>query len=47
MAREMWAAGLEGIVLKDAEAPYRRNRNAAWQKIGRPWQQKLGLRIAA
>lgn len=47
MASEMWAAGLEGIVLKDAESSYQRNRNPAWLKVGRPWQSKLGWRIAA
>lgn len=47
MAAEMWRAGLEGIVVKDAEAPYERTRSAAWRKVGRPWQQKLGWRIAA
>jgi len=34
-ARRVWAAGGEGIVLKSAEAPYRRNRNAAWLKVKR------------
>lgn len=47
MARHMWDAGLEGVVLKDATAAYTRTRNAAWLKIGRPWQQKLGWRRAA
>lgn len=32
-ARRIWAAVGEGVMLKDAEAPYRRNRNAAWQKV--------------
>lgn len=32
-ARRVWATGGEGLMLKDAEAPYRRNRNAAWQKV--------------
>ncbi|PTR08659.1 MULTISPECIES: hypothetical protein [unclassified Novosphingobium] len=32
-ARRVWATGGEGIMLKDAEAPYRRNRNAAWFKV--------------
>lgn len=32
-ARRMWSRGLEGIMLKDPLAPYRRNRNAAWQKV--------------
>jgi len=34
-ATEVWAAGGEGLVLKDAEAPYRRNRSMAWQKVKR------------
>lgn len=32
-ARRVWATGGEGIMLKDAEAPYRRNRNQAWLKV--------------
>jgi ATP-dependent DNA ligase len=32
-ARRVWAAGGEGVMLKDAESPYRRNRNDAWQKV--------------
>jgi ATP-dependent DNA ligase len=38
-ARRIWAAGGEGVMLKDAEAPYRRNRNVAWLKVkqGGPW----------
>ncbi|WP_333838788.1 ATP-dependent DNA ligase [Novosphingobium sp.] len=32
-ARRVWATKGEGLMLKDAEAPYRRNRNAAWQKV--------------
>jgi len=32
-ARHVWAAGGEGIMLKDAESPYRRLRSAAWQKV--------------
>lgn len=47
MAAEMWRAGLEGVVLKDAEAPYQRTRSAAWQKVGRPWQSKIRWRLAA
>lgn len=34
-ARRVWAARGEGIMLKDPEAPYRRNRNDAWQKVKR------------
>lgn len=47
MACEMWAAGLEGIVIKDADAPYQRTRSPAWLKCGRPWQAKIGWRKAA
>lgn len=32
-AQRVWAAGDEGLMLKDAEAPYRRNRNASWLKV--------------
>lgn len=32
-AAEVWAAGGEGLVLKDATAPYRRNRSNAWRKV--------------
>lgn len=42
LAVETWNAGGEGIVLKDASAPYRRTRANAWMKIGRPWQKRLG-----
>lgn len=41
MAAEMWRAGLEGCIFKDAEAPYQRTRNRAWMKCGRPWQSKI------
>lgn len=47
MAGEMWAAGLEGIVVKDAFAPYVRARSNAWLKVGRPWRDKLQWRKAA
>lgn len=47
MVAQIWRAGLEGIVLKDAEAPYRRTRSAAWQKVGRPWQDKIHWQQAA
>lgn len=47
MVAEMWRAGLEGIVIKDAQAPYQRTRNAAWMKCGRPWQSKIHWRLAA
>lgn len=32
MACRIWSAGGEGVVIKDPDAPYRRNRNAAWLK---------------
>lgn len=32
-ARRVWAAGGEGLMLKDAEATYRLNRNASWLKV--------------
>lgn len=32
-ARRIWAAGGEGLVLKDYSAPYQRRRCAAWQKV--------------
>lgn len=47
MVAEMWRAGLEGIVIKDAEAPYQRTRSNAWQKVGRPWQDKIRWKEAA
>lgn len=47
LVAEFWRAGLEGAVLKDAEAPYQRTRSAAWQKVGRPWQGKIRWRQAA
>lgn len=33
LARRVWAAGGEGLMLKRWDAPYRRNRNDAWQKV--------------
>ena len=33
MVQRVWADGGEGVMLKDPEAPYRRNRNASWQKV--------------
>lgn len=33
LAREVWADGGEGLMLKDPEAPYRRSRTKAWQKV--------------
>jgi ATP-dependent DNA ligase len=40
-AREVWAAGGEGLMLKDAEAGYWRGRSSAWRKVKR----KLRLRL--
>lgn len=31
--RRVWAAGGEGVVLKDASSPYRRTRSDAWMKV--------------
>ena len=47
MVAEMWKANLEGIVIKDATAPYVRQRSNAWAKVGRPWQDKIRWRQAA
>lgn len=47
VAGEMWAAGLEGIVLKDPFAAYTRARSNSWLKVGRPWRDKLEWRKAA
>lgn len=33
MANRVWAGGGEGLVLKDAEAPYERRRVKHWQKV--------------
>lgn len=43
-AKRVWASGGEGGMLKDAFAPYRRTRSAAWQKIkpGGPWWKGMG-----
>lgn len=42
-ARRAWAMGWEGLMLKDAMAPYRRERNATWQKVKKdgPWLKAL------
>ena len=32
-AQRVWAAGGEGLMLKDAESPYRRLRSGAWLKV--------------
>jgi ATP-dependent DNA ligase len=46
-AAAIWAAGGEGVVIGDPEAPYRRNRSNAWMKVGRPWRDKLNWKEAA
>jgi len=33
LANRVWISGGEGLVLKDAEAPYRRGRSDAWLKV--------------
>ena len=40
-ARRVWAAGGEGLMLKDPESPYQRNRNNHWIKVkqGQRWQR--------
>jgi len=35
-ARRIWMKGGEGAILKDAEAPYRRNRSPDWRKVKSP-----------
>ena len=42
-ARRVWAADGEGLMLKDAESPYRRNRSDAWMKVkpGGPWWRAM------
>lgn len=47
LVAEFWRAGLEGIVIKDAAAPYVRQRSQAWAKVGRPWQSKIHWKAAA
>lgn len=32
-ARQVWSVGGEGVVVKDADSPYRRGRNADWLKV--------------
>ena len=43
-ARRVWADGGEGIMCKDAEAPYRRCRSASWQKVKRDTRAVRTLR---
>lgn len=33
LANRVWAAGGEGVMIKDAFAPYQRNRNDHWRKV--------------
>lgn len=40
-AERVWATGGEGIMLKSPDAPYRRTRSAAWQKVKHRAQFKL------
>jgi ATP-dependent DNA ligase len=39
-ARRAWAQGLEGLMLKDALAPYRRSRVQTWMKVKREGAHK-------
>jgi ATP-dependent DNA ligase len=43
MARDVWAMGGEGVIVKDAMAPYRRNRSPSWAK----YRRDIKMRIAA
>lgn len=33
IVQRVWAEEGEGLMLRDPEAPYRRNRARAWQKV--------------
>lgn len=46
-ARRVWAGGGEGLMLKDAEGGYRRNRSGSWLKVklDGPWWRKLGADV--
>lgn len=46
-ASMIWDAGGEGVVIKDAGAPYRRYRSKDWLKVGRPWRDRIGWKEAA
>jgi ATP-dependent DNA ligase len=35
-ANRVWARGGEGLILKQADAPYRRNKSSDWQKVKHP-----------
>lgn len=47
LAREVWAEGGEGLMLKDPSAPYRCLRTKAWQKVkgenAHHWAHRLDL----
>ncbi|MDD3797821.1 MAG: hypothetical protein PHE36_01435 [Novosphingobium sp.] len=43
MAHRVWADGGEGLMLKDADAPYMRNRNASWLKVKHENAHKWGM----
>ena len=42
-ANRVWASNGEGVMVKDAESPYERNRNGSWLKVkhGGPWRRAL------
>lgn len=44
-AQEIWNAGGEGVMVKDAEAPYQRNRCRTWLKVkrGQAWARKWNI----
>lgn len=46
LANERWAAGLEGIVLKDPMAGYERKRSGSWRKIKMANEHKWNRRAA-
>lgn len=46
-AARVWAAGGEGLMLKDADAPYRRNRNSTWLKVKQENAHKWYAKLAA
>ena len=46
IARRVWATGGEGLMLKVAEAPYRRNRSDAWAKVKHENSRRWAGRIA-
>lgn len=46
-ARAVWAAGGEGLVIKDAEAGYERRRNSRWMKVKVENQHKWSSAVSA